>query len=159
MKPRIDDIASFNAVRESGMAKLMSSVPRITVGMGTCGRGNGAEEVFHALNEAIERSGQDVQLAGVGCFGACFQEPLVSVRIPGGPLVILNRVRPNDAGRILEAISTKVMPPDLIFCKMEEWDHITAQLKLWPGLPRDTSMECDPVLQRTEEDRAAELRA
>ena len=42
--PRIQDIGAFNAVRESGLAKLMPSVPRITVGMGTCGRGNGAEE-------------------------------------------------------------------------------------------------------------------
>ena len=135
MKPRIEDIGSFNVVRESGLAKLMSYVPRITAGMGTCGRGNGAEEVFHALHEAIERSGQDVQLAGVGCFGACFQEPLVGVRIPGAALVILHHIRPNDAGRILEAVSTKVMPPDLIFCKLEEWDHITAQFKFGQGFP------------------------
>ena len=58
--PRIQDIGAFNAVRESGLAKLTPSIPRITVGMGTCGRGNGAEEVFHALNEAIQRSGLDV---------------------------------------------------------------------------------------------------
>ena len=133
MKSRIEDIAGFNAFRESGLAKLMSSVPRITVGMGTCGRGNGAEEVFHALSDAIERSGQEVQLTSVGCFGACFQEPLVSVRIPGAPLVILHRVRPNDANSILEAVSTKVMPSDLVFCKIEEWDHLTAQLKFGQG--------------------------
>ena len=96
--PRIQDIGAFNAVRESGLAKLMPAVPRLTVGMGTCGRGNGAEEVFHALNEAIQRSGMDVLLAGVGCFGSCFQEPLVSVRLPGNPLVMLRRVQANDAG-------------------------------------------------------------
>ena len=135
MKPRIEDIGSFNAVRESGLAKLMSSNPRVTVGMGTCGRGNGAEEVFHALSEAIDRSGQDVQLSGVGCFGACFEEPLVGIRIPGAPLLILRRVRPNDAGRILEAISSKMMLPDLTFCKLEEWDYITAQLKFGQGYP------------------------
>jgi len=138
MKTRIEDIGGFNAVREAGLAKLMASIPRITVGMGTCGRGNGAEEVFHALNEAKERSGQDVQLAGVGCFGACFQEPLVGIRLPGAPLVILHHVRPNDADRILGSISTKVMLPDLIFCKLEEWDHITAQAKFgqrYPEIP------------------------
>lgn len=99
--PRILDIGAFNAVRELGLAKLQPPVPRLTVGMGTCGRGNGAEEVYHALHEAIERGGQDVVLAGVGCFGACFQEPLVGVRLPGSPLVILRRVHVNDAGRIL----------------------------------------------------------
>ena len=58
--PRIQDIGAFNAAREAGLAKLMPAVPRLTVGMGTCGRGNGAEEVFHALKEAIHRSGVDV---------------------------------------------------------------------------------------------------
>jgi NADH-quinone oxidoreductase subunit F len=135
MKPRIEDIASFQAARESGLAKLVSSTARVTVGMGTCGRGNGAEEVFHALHEAIEKSGQDVQLTSVGCFGACFHEPLVGIRIPGAPLVMLHRVRPNDATRILEGISTKVMPPDLILCKLDDWDHITSQLKYGQGYP------------------------
>jgi NADH-quinone oxidoreductase subunit F len=135
MMPRIQDIGAFNAVRESGLAKLLPAVPRIAVGMGTCGRGNGAEEVFHALNEAIQSSGQDVSLVSVGCFGSCFQEPLVNVRLPGGPLVILRRVHANDAGRILESLSTRVMPPDLIFCKIEEWDHITGFVKYGQGYP------------------------
>jgi len=133
--PRIQDIGAFNAVRESGLAKLMPAIPRMTVGMGTCGRGNGAEEVFHALNEAIQHNGLDVLLTGVGCFGSCFQEPLVTVRMPGHPLVVLHRVQANDAGRILESLSTLVMPPDLIYCKIEEWDHITASLKYGQGYP------------------------
>ena len=157
--PRIQDIGAFNAVRESGLAKLMPAIPRITVGMGTCGRGNGAEEVFHALNEAIQRSGLDVLLAGVGCFGSCFQEPLVSVRLPGNPLVMLRRVQANDAARILEGVSTGVMPPDLIYCKIEEWDHITAHLQIRPGLSGDSRLECDPLLQGAEEDCSAQLRA
>ena len=136
--PRILDIGSFNAVRESGLAKLMPAIPRLTVGMGTCGRGNGAEEVYHALNEAIGRSGQDVLLTGVGCFGSCFQEPLVGVRLPGNPLVILHRVHANDAVRILEGISSQRLPADLIYCKIEEWDHITAQVKYGQGYPEIT---------------------
>ncbi len=133
--PRIQDIGAFNAVRESGLAKLTPSVPRITVGMGTCGRGNGAEEVFHALNEAIQRGGLDVLLASVGCFGSCFQEPLVSVRLPGNPLVMLHRVQANDANRILEGLSTGTFPADLVYCKIEEWDHITAHVRYGQGYP------------------------
>jgi len=45
--PRIQDIGAFNAVRESGLAKLMPATPRLTVGMGTCGAAT-REEVFHA---------------------------------------------------------------------------------------------------------------
>lgn len=103
--------------------------------MGTCGRGNGAEEVYDALNEAIESGGQDVLLTGVGCFGSCFQEPIVSVRFPGSPLLFLSHVQANNAGRILESLSTRALPPDLIFCKIEEWDHLTAHLKYGQGYP------------------------
>ncbi len=133
--PRIQDIGAFNAVREAGLAKLTPSMPRITVGMGTCGRGNGAEEVFHALNEATQRSGLDVLVASVGCFGPCFQEPIVSVRLPGSPIVMLRRVQANDADRILEGVSSGTLPPDLVYCKIEEWDHITAHVRYGQGLP------------------------
>jgi len=133
--PRILDIGVFNAVRESGLAKLMPAIPRITVGMGTCGRGNGAEELYHALNEAIQRSGLDVLLTGVGCFGSCFQEPLVSVRLPGRPLLMLRRVQANDATHILEGLTTGTVPADLVYCKIEEWDHITGYVRYGQGYP------------------------
>lgn len=126
--PRIQDIGAFNTVREAGLTKLTPSVPRVTVGMGTCGRGNGAEALFHALGQAIEMSGEDVLLVPVGCFGACFQEPLVSVRLPGKPLAILRKVQANDANRIMEDVAEGNLTPDLIYCKIEQWDHLTAHL-------------------------------
>lgn len=132
---RIQDIGVFNEVRELGLARLMPSIPRITVGMGTCGRGNGAEGVYHAFAEGIERSGADIILAGVGCFGPCFQEPLVNVRLPGSPLLVLRRVQPNDVNRILHDLSTGLVSPDLIYCKIEDWDHITTTFKYGHGYP------------------------
>ena len=145
--PRIQDIGAFNAVREAGLARLLPGVPRIAVGMGTCGRGNGAEEVFHALNTAIQRDGLDVMLASVGCFGCCFQEPLVNVRLPGHPLVVLKRVNANDAGRILESVSTGVFPRDLVYCKIEEWDHITGTLRYGQGYPEIPSWNAIPFFK------------
>ena len=145
--PRIVDIGGFNAVREAGLCKLLPQMPRIAVGMGTCGRGNGAEEVYHALNEEIQRSGVDVLLTSVGCFGSCFQEPLVSVHLPGMPLMILRRVRANDASRILECLSTGAMPPDLLYCKIEEWDHITAHVKYGQGYPEVASWNTLPFFK------------
>ena len=133
--PRIQDIGAFNTAREAGLAKLIPAVPRITVGMGTCGRGNGAESLYHSFSQAVEQSGDDVVLAGVGCFGACFQEPLVSVRLPGNPLVILKKVQANDAGRLLHDVSKGNLTPDLIYCKIEEWDHITAHVRYGQGYP------------------------
>ncbi|MGA9901977.1 MAG: (2Fe-2S) ferredoxin domain-containing protein, partial [Terriglobales bacterium] len=133
--PRIQDIGAFNAVREDGLAKLSPAVPRIAIGMGTCGRGNGAEGLYHAFAEAIDRSGANIMLTPVGCFGACFQEPLVSVRLPGKPLVMLRRVQANDAARILHDVTTGNISPDLIYCKIEEWDHITGNIRYGQGYP------------------------
>ena len=50
---RIQDIGTFSAVREAGMAKLLPNRPRVAVGMGTCGAGNGAESVYHSFAESI----------------------------------------------------------------------------------------------------------
>ena len=130
---RMEDISSFNTVREAGMAKLLPEAPRITVGMGTCGRGNGAEAVYHALAEANDRAG--CRMASVGCFGPCSEEPLVNVWIPGSPLVILRRVQQNDAERILADALDGRIPPDLAWCKVEEWDHLTSQIKYGHGYP------------------------
>ncbi len=133
--PRIQDIGAFSAVREAGMAKLVPSVPRVAIGMGTCGRGNGAEGLYQAFAQAIEHSGSDLVLAPVGCFGACFQEPLVNVRLPGKPLIILRRVQANDAPRLLQDITQGNLIPDRIYCKIEEWDHITGHIRYGEGYP------------------------
>jgi len=133
--PRIQDIGAFNAVREAGMARLVPPVPRVAIGMGTCGRGNGAEGLYHAFAQAIESSATNVVLAPVGCFGCCFQEPVVNVRVPGHPLVILRRVPASDAARVLHDLTEGHLSPDLIYCKIEEWDHITGHLRYGQGYP------------------------
>ena len=133
---RIQDIAAFNEVREAGLAKLLPSKPRIGVGMGTCGSGNGAEAVYQAFASEIDARGLAVQLAPVGCFGFCAEEPLVNVWVPGRPLLILHRVQPNHVDQILGGLGQgKIPPPELVLCKIEEWDHLTGHVKYGYGYP------------------------
>ena len=108
---RIGDIAAFAEVREAGLAKLLPSRPRIAVGMGTCGSGNGAEAVYSAFSSEIDARGLAVQLAPVGCFGFCAEEPLVNVWVPGHPLLLLHGVQPNHVDGILNAIHNGTPPP------------------------------------------------
>src|SRR5512137_292384 len=119
---RITDLSSFNAVREAGMAKLLPSRPRIAIGMGTCGSGNGAEGVYHAFASGVDRRGLGYHIARVGCFGFCAEEPLVNVWLPGKPLVILHHVQVNDVDSILDDLSRGHLPSELALCKIEEWD-------------------------------------
>lgn len=131
----IQDIATFNAVREDGLRKYLPSRPRVAVGMGTCGSGNGAEAIYHAFADAVDQGGLDIQLARTGCFGFCAQEPLVNVWIPGRPLVVLRRVSQTDVPRVMDLISAGQIPEDLALCKIEEWDHITAHIRFGTGYP------------------------
>ncbi|HEX7591924.1 MAG TPA: FAD-dependent oxidoreductase [Candidatus Limnocylindrales bacterium] len=130
----IKDFAAFSAVREAGLAKLLPGKPRIAVGMGTCGSGNGAEAVFHAFASEIDARGLAVQLVPVGCFGFCAEEPLVNVWVPGQPLLILHRVQPDHVDGILNGLSRGTLPPEeIVLCKIEEWDHLTGHVKYGSG--------------------------
>ena len=60
---------------------------------------------------------------------------------------MLHRVRANDAERVLESLSTCAMPPDLIDCKIEEWDHITANLKYGHGFPEIAEWNATPFFK------------
>ncbi len=129
----IRDFAGFNAVHDAGLAKLLPPRPRIAVGMGTCGSGNGAEAVMHAFVEAIDQRGLDIDLVRTGCFGFCAEEPLVNVRLPGQPLVILHRVQVNHVERILDEVAAKTVPADLALCRIEEWNHLTSHVHYGAG--------------------------
>jgi NADH-quinone oxidoreductase subunit F len=145
--PRIQDIGAFNALRETGLAKLMPVVPRITVGMGTCGRGNGAEGLYQAFAAEIDRTGMDVVLDGVGCFGSCYCEPLATVQLANSPLVVLRNVQANDAVRILQDVASGNITPDLVYCKIQEWDHITSHLRYGHGFPEVPSWDEVPFFK------------
>ncbi|MDR3493145.1 MAG: NADH-ubiquinone oxidoreductase-F iron-sulfur binding region domain-containing protein [Ancalomicrobiaceae bacterium] len=131
----IRDLAGFNAVHGAGLAKLMPPRPRIAVGMGTCGSGNGAEAVMHAFAEAIGQRGLDIDLVRTGCFGFCAEEPLVNVRLPGQPLVILHRVRVNHVERILDDLAAKTVTANLALCRIEKWNHLTSHVHYGNGFP------------------------
>ena len=131
----IADEATLNAAREAGCKQLLPSRHRIAVGMGTCGTGNGSESVYHAFADAIDKRGLDVQLVQTGCFGYCAEEPLVNVWSPGQPIIILKRVRPDQVNQILDGLARKSFPAELILCKVEHWDHITAELNYGTGQP------------------------
>ena len=132
---RITDLSSFNAAHEAGLKKLLPATGRIAVGMGTCGVGNGAEGLYHALSDGIHSRGLSFHLAQVGCYGPCSEEPLVNVWLPGKPLVILHKVQAQDVAALLDDLSAGRIPEELALCKVEEWDHITGQVKYGSGLP------------------------
>ncbi len=120
-------------IKEKGLAKLLPKGLRIAVGMGTCGIGNGAEELFKAFKVALAKRKIPALLTKVGCFGFCAEEPLVNISLPGKPLVILSRVLPKDADSIVRELKSNNINPKRALCKIEAWDHLTGEISYGKG--------------------------
>ena len=134
---RIQDIAAFNEVREAGLAKLVPSKPRIGVGMGTCGSGNGAEAVLPGLR-LRDRRPRPRRGARPGRLLRLLRRGAARQRLASraSPLLMLHRVQPEHVDQVLAGLGQgKLPPPELVLCKIEEWDHITGHVKYGQGFP------------------------
>ncbi len=110
--------------------------PVLSVGYGTCGLGNGADEVMARLEKETKSKKLGLAVKKTGCFGFCSAEPLVNVYIPGAPMLMLSKVKGKDAGRIVEALrkgnSSSLERHAL--CKIEDWDFRTSRFSFGKGL-------------------------
>ena len=73
------------------------------MGTAICGRAAGAEEVLDALRRELARRGIDANVHEVGCLGLCYAEPLVDVKLPGGPRVFYGNVTPDMVPGLVDA--------------------------------------------------------
>jgi NADH-quinone oxidoreductase subunit F len=131
---KVRDAASLEKIRVRGLAKFMPAVPKISVGAGTCGLGNGANDVYEAFDRAIKAKRLDIRLNKVGCFGFCAEETLVNCYIPGQPLIILHKVVPKDVDAIVAGIARGIVPLKKALCKIEQWNFFTSKAEFGTGL-------------------------
>jgi (2Fe-2S) ferredoxin len=61
--------------------------PLIQIGMGTCGKAAGADEVFAAAKATLKAMNLLGRIMQVGCIGTCYLEPIMAIRKPGGPFI------------------------------------------------------------------------
>ena len=75
---------------------------RIVIGMGTCGIAAGAEPVFEAILDEVNKLGiRNVIVSKTGCIGVCRLEPIVEVIRPGEEKVTYVKMSPYKARRIV----------------------------------------------------------
>jgi len=80
-----------------------SKLPRIYVGVATCGLAAGAGDLLDMLDEELPAQGIKAHVIPVGCIGMCFAEPLVDIEKPGGPRVTYPSVKPATLKKIIQA--------------------------------------------------------
>ena len=121
---RIESHAGFINQQHIGLQKLKPDIPRITVGLATCGAAVGGTALFERLKAGVEEQGLDISLVPTGCIGYCREEPMVTITHPGKPLVLLHRVHEDDTDEILRTVAAGSVPFDKALCRVEAWDHL-----------------------------------
>jgi NADH-quinone oxidoreductase subunit F len=80
-----------------------ATVPKIHIGMATCGIASGALETKSAFEEALRERQVSALIHPVGCIGHCYAEPVVVVENPGFPPILYYKVTPGKAGMIVKS--------------------------------------------------------
>jgi NADH-quinone oxidoreductase subunit F len=113
------------ALQQKNRFLIVPDCPMITVGMGTCGIGNGADELFAYLKNEIESQQLDIALKPVGCFGYCAQEPIVMVYKPGEALSVYGMMDLKELKKVLLALVKNKKYTKNLLCAIPSWDHYT----------------------------------
>ncbi|KAB2824292.1 MAG: hypothetical protein F9K10_02375, partial [Paludibacter sp.] len=120
------NLKELEKLREQSTGRMLPDRAMLTVGMGTCGIGNGAAGIYELLQQAINSRKLAVELKPVGCFGFCAEEPLVIAYLPGEALRVYGRVNLKIAKQVLDSLAEGRFYRRHILCSIPEWDHHTA---------------------------------
>ncbi|MEW6186860.1 MAG: NADH-quinone oxidoreductase subunit NuoF [Thermodesulfobacteriota bacterium] len=97
--------ARFQIIREEALNRRRSfqetTLPKIHIGMATCGIASGALETKKAFEEALAEQDLSAEIHTVGCLGHCYAEPVVIVENPGFPPIFYYNVSAGKAGMIV----------------------------------------------------------
>ena len=133
---RITNDRELAALRLSAQSLLVPRTPVIAVGLGTCGMGSGAQELYDAIAEKIDGTG--VRLKKTGCFGFCAEEPFISIYRPGRSILLIGSANKKDAAAFIRAAQTDAAADKLsakAFARIDEWDFISSRVRFGEGYP------------------------
>jgi len=128
----------LDEVKDRGLKSIYPEKTKVAVGMSTCGRASGAEEVLEAIkNEASSRD-LDITVTSTGCMGLCQREPLVDILRPGWPRIVYEQMNVKKSREIISALTEDKIIPKYTLCKIEEEPHLienTTRKYRLDGLP------------------------
>ena len=130
--------SDLGAMRQAGLERIRPDRPFISVGLGTCGIGNGAEALRDELEKAVAARRSELAVRRVGCFGFCAAEPLAMVYRPGRPVILFTEAKASRASRFVEGASDDAAFDKLAksaAAKIETWDFRTSSIEFGSGLP------------------------
>ena len=104
-----------------------ADVPKIHIGMATCGIASGAIETKNAFETVLAERKIEARIHTVGCIGHCYAEPVVIIDNPGFPPIFYHQVTPGKAKMLVKYFLEKGDPLfEHLLGAMEENDLIPA---------------------------------
>lgn len=105
---RLASIDEFLALRADAVASASAwSLPRVIIGMGTCGIAAGARDVMKSLMEEMaEADRPDIRVVTSGCMGMCSSEPNVTVEALDSEPIVYQHM---DANRMRQVFRRHVL--------------------------------------------------
>ena len=112
---QVSGVASaYGAIREKAEKRRKEcrkeALPRIYVGLATCGIASGALETKKAFEEALANSDVEARIHTMGCIGHCYAEPVVIIENPGFPPILYPNVTPGKAKMLVRSFLEKGDP-------------------------------------------------
>ena len=96
-----DDIRKKAERRRNEIRDTM--VPKISIGMATCGLASGALDTKKAFEEILSERNIEARIRSVGCIGHCYAEPVVIIDNPGFPPILYHQVTPGKAKMLVKS--------------------------------------------------------
>jgi NADH:ubiquinone oxidoreductase subunit F (NADH-binding)/NAD-dependent dihydropyrimidine dehydrogenase PreA subunit/(2Fe-2S) ferredoxin len=131
-------IASEDALerwKEEGLRTISPNIPKVTVGLATCGLATGAQAVYDVLAEELDKASFKAILAKTGCIGFCQMEPIVEVFRPGRPRVLYKQMNAEKAHQLAPDIIGGRVNQQLAMCSLDGYPE-TRPSETIQGLPR-----------------------
>ncbi|BBO91136.1 (2Fe-2S) ferredoxin domain-containing protein [Desulfosarcina ovata] len=100
--------AAYQALFDKATARqdafAQSPLPKIHIGMASCGIASGALETQAAFETALAEQGVEAHIHTVGCMGHCYAEPVVVIDHPdsGFPPILYPKITPDKAKMLVK---------------------------------------------------------
>ena len=125
MSAPIRTLDDLERAAEAGRALLYPGRLKILIGSASCGIAAGAREVEAAAIQAVKELGLDATVSRTGCIGFCQREPLVDLRVAGGPRITYGNMTARKVRELLEAYAAKQdVKPNLALCRFDSEPHV-----------------------------------
>jgi NADH-quinone oxidoreductase subunit F len=133
--------ALFRAIREEAekrrQAFMETAMPKIHIGMATCGIASGALETKKAFEDVLAEQNMPALIHTVGCLGHCYAEPVVIVENAGFPPILYYNVTPGKAGMIVKSFLRDGDPLFEHLLGAIEENELIPQVKDFPRFSRE----------------------